>query len=86
MKRTALSLTTVLLAPVPALDAQTDEAAGDAIRAAYVATGSTDALIWVSRSSGYLLREEEDGDIAGKDKGHISYRWSSKRSTPAGAR
>lgn len=40
--------------------------------------GSTDATIWISKSSGRLLREEQDGDIIGKGKGHISYRWPSK--------
>ncbi|WIG56320.1 MAG: hypothetical protein OJF61_002108 [Rhodanobacteraceae bacterium] len=40
-------------------------------------SGSTTATIWISRSSGRLLREEQDGDITGKGKGHISYRWSS---------
>jgi len=40
-------------------------------------TGSTNATIWISKSSGRLLREEQDGDITGKGKGHISYRWSS---------
>ena len=40
-------------------------------------TGQTDATIWISKSSGHLLREEEDGDIKGKGKGHISYHWSS---------
>lgn len=39
--------------------------------------GTTDALIWISKASGRLLREEEDGDIVGKGKGHIAYRWSS---------
>jgi hypothetical protein len=43
------------------------------------ATGSTDATIWISKSSGRLLREEQDGDIKGKGKGHISYRWPRKR-------
>lgn len=37
--------------------------------------GYTNATIWVSRLSGRLLREEQDGDIRGKGKGHISYRW-----------
>ena len=40
-------------------------------------TGSTNATIWISKSSGRLLREEQDGDITGKGKGHISYHWSS---------
>lgn len=39
--------------------------------------GSTTATIWISKSSGRLLREEQDGDINGKGKGHISYHWSS---------
>ena len=42
------------------------------------ATGSTDATIWISKASGRLLREEQDGDITGKGKGHISYRWPLK--------
>lgn len=37
--------------------------------------GSTTATIWISKSSGRLLREEQDGDITGKGKGHISYHW-----------
>ncbi len=37
--------------------------------------GSTTATIWISKSSGRLLREEQDGDITGKGKGHISYLW-----------
>ena len=41
--------------------------------------GTTDALIWISKDSGRLLREEEDGDIVGKGKGHIAYRWSSTK-------
>ena len=40
-------------------------------------TGSATATIWISKSSGRLLREERDGDITGKGKGHISYHWSS---------
>ena len=39
---------------------------------------STEATIWISKSSGRVLREEQDGDIAGKGKGHISYRWPAK--------
>jgi hypothetical protein len=39
-------------------------------------TGSTDATIWISKKSGRLLREEQDGNIPGKGKGHISYRWT----------
>ena len=42
------------------------------------ATGSTDATIWISKISGRLLREEQDGDVRGKGKGHISYRWPAK--------
>lgn len=38
-------------------------------------TGSTDATIWISKSSGRVLREEQDGDISAKGKGHISYHW-----------
>ncbi|GEM_PF-2982125 len=40
-------------------------------------SGSTTATIWISKSSGRRLREEQDGDITGKGKGHISYHWSS---------
>jgi hypothetical protein len=40
-------------------------------------TGSTDALIWISKSTGRVLREEQDGDVIGKGKGHITYVWSS---------
>jgi hypothetical protein len=38
-------------------------------------TGSTDALIWISKSTGRVLREEQDGDVTGKGKGHITYVW-----------
>jgi hypothetical protein len=41
--------------------------------------GSTDATIWISKISGRLLREEQDGNIAGKGKGHISYRWTAPK-------
>jgi len=41
-------------------------------------SGSTDATIWISRSSGRVLKEEQDGDIKGKGKGHISYVWPAK--------
>ena len=41
-------------------------------------TGSTTATIWISQASGRLLREEQDGDISGKGKGHISYVWPAK--------
>ncbi|MEO8747495.1 MAG: hypothetical protein ABI379_07550 [Rhodanobacter sp.] len=40
--------------------------------------GSTDATIWISKTSGRLLQEEQDGDVAGKGKGHISYHWPAK--------
>lgn len=40
-------------------------------------TGATTAMIWISKSSGRLIREEQDGDITGKGKGHIAYHWSS---------
>ncbi len=43
-------------------------------------TGSTDATIWISKSSGLLLREEQDGDVIGKGKGHIAYRWTARTS------
>jgi hypothetical protein len=42
-------------------------------------SGSTDATIWISKTSGRLLREEQDGDVPGKGKGHISYRWPARR-------
>lgn len=42
------------------------------------AKGSTDATIWISKATGRLVREEQDGDIAGKGKGHISYQWPAK--------
>jgi len=42
------------------------------------ATGSTTATIWISKTTGRLLREEQAGDIVGKGKGHISYRWTDK--------
>lgn len=45
--------------------------------------GSTDALIWISKTSGLVLREEQDGDIAGKGKGHISYHWAAAAKSPA---
>jgi hypothetical protein len=40
-------------------------------------TGSTDATIWISKASGRLVREEQDGNVEGngKGKGHISYQW-----------
>lgn len=43
------------------------------------ATGSTDATIWISKTTGRLLKGEQDGDIRGKGKGHISYRWPAKK-------
>lgn len=39
-------------------------------------SGSTDATIWIAKTSGRLLREEQDGDIVGKGRGHIAYRWT----------
>jgi hypothetical protein len=48
-------------------------------------TGSTDATIWISKSSGLLLREEQDGDVAGKGKGHISYRWTAAPARAGGS-
>ncbi|MGH7939115.1 MAG: hypothetical protein ACRD5Z_24040, partial [Bryobacteraceae bacterium] len=41
-------------------------------------SGSTDATIWISKATGRLLREEQDGDIKGKGRDHISYRWVAK--------
>lgn len=42
----------------------------------YVApAGRTEATIWISKASGHLLREEQDGDVPGKGKGHIAYLW-----------
>ena len=38
--------------------------------------GTSDAKIWISKSTGLLIREEQDGEIAGKGKGHIAYRWT----------
>jgi hypothetical protein len=35
--------------------------------------GSTDSLIWISKSTGKMLRQEEDGEVTGKGKGHLSY-------------
>ncbi len=51
-------------------------------------TGSTDAQIWISKTSGLLLREEQDGNVTGKGKGHIAYRWTSQepiRAAPSAA-
>jgi len=36
------------------------------------AAGTTDAKIWISKNSGLLLREELDGDLGSKGKGHES--------------
>jgi len=57
-----------------------DEAVGGEVAAVYreqyrSEVGATDATIWISRTSGRVLREEQDGDIVGKGKGHITYRW-----------
>jgi hypothetical protein len=46
--------------------------------------GSTDATLWISKTSGLLLREEQDGEVPGKGKGHIAYRWTSAEPVPAG--
>jgi len=60
-------------------DETVDGQAAEVYREQYKAgADSTDATIWVSKSSGHLLREEQDGDIKGKGKGHISYIWSAK--------
>jgi hypothetical protein len=48
-------------------------------------TGSTDALIWISKSTGRVLREEQDGDVTGKGKGHITYVWTSAGAARAAA-
>ena len=48
-------------------------------------SGSTDAQIWISRASGLLLREEQDGEVTGKGKGHIAYRWTSEEPKQAAA-
>lgn len=42
-------------------------------------TGITDATIWISKSTSGWLREEQDGDIVGKGKGHISYHWTAAK-------
>lgn len=60
-----------------------DEAVGGQAAAVYreryqAPSGSTDATIWIFKSTGRVLREEQDGDIPGKGKGHISYRWPAK--------
>jgi len=45
----------------------------------YVAkAGTTNAQLWISKTSGRLLREELDGDIPGKGKGHDSVRFPAK--------
>jgi hypothetical protein len=48
-------------------------------------TGSTDAQIWISKSTGLVLREEQDGNVTGKGKGHIAYRWTAAEPIRAGA-
>jgi hypothetical protein len=60
-----------------------DEVVGGVPTAVYreqytAAIGSTDATIWISKTSGRLVREEEDGDVKGRGKGHISYVWPAK--------
>ncbi len=58
-------------------DEAVDGQAAAVFREQYQAdSGNTDAMIWISKASGRLLREEQDGDIKGKGKGHISYRWT----------
>jgi hypothetical protein len=37
--------------------------------------GTSDAKIWISKSTGLVMREEQDGEITGKGKGHITYQW-----------
>lgn len=34
--------------------------------------GTTHAMIWISRADGTILRDELDGDVKGKGKGHES--------------
>jgi|BarGraIncu00222A_1022003.scaffolds.fasta_scaffold279322_1 hypothetical protein len=34
--------------------------------------GSTHAQLWVSKATGMLVRAEEDGDVKGKGRGHLS--------------
>ncbi len=48
-------------------------------------TGRTDATIWISKTSGLVLREEQDGDVFGKGKGHIAYRWTAAEPARAAA-
>lgn len=43
------------------------------------ATGSTAATLWISKNSGRLLREEQDGDTRGNGKGHIAHRSPAKQ-------
>jgi hypothetical protein len=38
--------------------------------------GTTNAQIWISKKSGHLLREELDGEVPGKGKGHDSVRFT----------
>jgi hypothetical protein len=38
--------------------------------------GTTDAQLWISNRSGHLLREELDGNVIGKGKGHDSVRFN----------
>jgi hypothetical protein len=42
-------------------------------------TGQTDQTIWISKATGRTVREEQDGDITGKGKGHISYTWAPRK-------
>ena len=58
-------------------DEAVDGQAAEVYREQYKSkAGNTDALIWISKSSGLLLKEEEDGDVPGKGKGHLSGVWS----------
>jgi hypothetical protein len=41
--------------------------------------GTTDATIWISKTSGQTLRVEQDGDVTGKGKGHLSFQSSSPK-------
>ena len=41
--------------------------------------GTTDAQLWISNKSGRLLREELDGSVNGKGKGHDSVRFTYPR-------
>lgn len=55
-----------------------NDAICDLIRNADVKTPSTGTTTWISKSGGRLLQEEQNGDIAGKSKAHMSYHWPAK--------